>query len=274
MDTVPAFRIFDSHFHIIDPKFPLVPNQGYRPPVFTCSDYLRIVRPLGVLGGAVVAGSFQGFEQQFLLDALSRLGPAFVGVTQLPRQTSDATIRQLAACGVRAIRFNLRRRSSEGSDALEYLARKVFEVAGWHTEIYAEAQDLAELEPRLRSLPQIVIDHLGLSSQALPAVLALAERGAKIKASGFGRYSSERGEAGQHAEIAVILRTIASVSPEALLFGTDLPSTRAPRPFEAADIELIKNELDSQTARRALYDNALALYRPAAAGRTASPVGS
>ena len=37
------------------------------------------------MGGAVVSGSFQGFDQSYLLDALDQLGPSFVGVTQLPR---------------------------------------------------------------------------------------------------------------------------------------------------------------------------------------------
>ena len=30
----PARRLFDSHCHIIDHRFPIVPNQGYTPPNF------------------------------------------------------------------------------------------------------------------------------------------------------------------------------------------------------------------------------------------------
>ncbi|MHA7292125.1 hypothetical protein ACX80V_21180 [Arthrobacter sp. MDT3-24] len=56
-------RIFDSHFHIIDSRFPLVRNNGYLPPEFTVSDYLRAVSDLGVTGGVVVSGSFQAFDQ-------------------------------------------------------------------------------------------------------------------------------------------------------------------------------------------------------------------
>jgi predicted TIM-barrel fold metal-dependent hydrolase len=32
--------VFDAHLHIIDPRFPLVPNKGYLPPAFTVADYL------------------------------------------------------------------------------------------------------------------------------------------------------------------------------------------------------------------------------------------
>ena len=156
-------------------------------------------------------------------------------------------------CGVRAVRFNLRRGGSESADAMEAMARRVFELAWWHIEIYADAEELAPLQPMLNSLPQVVIDHLGLSAQGLPTVLKLVEHGAKVKATGFGRVT---------LDVAEAIKAIVAVNPGALLFGTDLPSTRAPRPFSAADIDLIRNELGPGLARRVLYDNAVALYRP------------
>ncbi len=246
--------IFDAHLHIIAPGFELIPNQGYMPPWFTTADYLPIAGPLGIVGGAVVSGSFQGYDQTYLRDALARLGPTFVGVTQLPRDVPDETILELAGCGVRAVRFNLRRGGSESVDAMEAMARRVFELAHWHIEIYADAQELAPLVPMLNALPQIVIDHLGLSPRGLPTVLKLVEHGAKVKATGFGRVT---------LDVAAAIKAIASANPEALIFGTDLPSTRALRPFSPAEIELIQNELDPEVARRVLYDNAIALYRPA-----------
>lgn len=63
-------RIFDAHCHIIDPQFPLIANNGYLPDPFGVGDYLATVQPLGVQGGAVVSGSFQGFDQGYLLQAL------------------------------------------------------------------------------------------------------------------------------------------------------------------------------------------------------------
>ena len=52
-------QVFDSHLHIIDPAFPLVPNKGYLPDPFTTDDYIVMARPFGVRDGAVVSGSFQ-----------------------------------------------------------------------------------------------------------------------------------------------------------------------------------------------------------------------
>src|SRR5260370_27263799 len=112
-------RFSDAHCPIIDPRFPLVENQGYLPPAYTVDDYRAAASPLGVTGGAIVSGSFQAFDQDYLVDALARLGPSYVGVTQFPATTSDETILDLARRGVRAVRFNLHRRGSEGNEALE-----------------------------------------------------------------------------------------------------------------------------------------------------------
>ena len=74
-------RVFDTHLHIVDPRFPLVPNQGYLPDPFTVDDYRA---RFTAAGGAVVSGSFQAYDQTYLIDALQRLGPTFVGVAQVP----------------------------------------------------------------------------------------------------------------------------------------------------------------------------------------------
>jgi predicted TIM-barrel fold metal-dependent hydrolase len=124
--------IFDSHLHILDPRFPLVPNQGYLPDPFTVDDYRARTANLGVVGGAVVSGSFQAFDRSYLVDALERLGPGFVGVVQLPATVTDEEVVRLAGAGVRALRFNQSRGGSEDLRHLEALARRVDELAAPH----------------------------------------------------------------------------------------------------------------------------------------------
>ena len=250
-------RIFDSHFHIIDHRFPLVPNQGYLPDNFTCADYLERARTLNVAGGAVVSGSFQAFDQTYLLAALGELGPTFVGVTQLPASVSDEDIVRLNAAGVRAVRFNLRRGGSEGVERLDGLARRLHDIARWHVELYVESSRLTELYCVLVALPAVSIDHLGLSHAGLDTLLKLVEHGVHVKATGFGRVDFD---------VVPAMRAIVAVNPDALMFGTDLPSTRAVRPFRDEDVSLIMDTFDEETARKILYENAVALYRPRAAG--------
>lgn len=246
--------LFDAHLHIIDPRFPLVANQGYVPPPYPVERYLADTAALGITGGAVVSGSFQAFDQGYLVAALGRLGPAFVGVTQLPATVPDEDVIALDAAGVRAVRFNLHRGGSAEVADMDALARRVNALAGWHIELYVDAARLAELAPRLAALPSVVVDHLGLTSAGLPHLLRLVERGVRVKATGFGRVDMD---------VPGALRAIASANPGALLFGTDLPSTRAPRPFAPADIGLLEEALgEERLVAAALGGNARALYRP------------
>ena len=72
-----------------------------------------------------------------------------------------------------------------------------------------------------------------------------------MKATGFGRVDFD---------VRTTLRQIHGVNPHALMFGTDLPGTRARRPFEAQDIEILADavgfDLDD-----VLSNNARSFYR-------------
>ena len=238
--------IFDAHFHVIDPRFPPVASEGYVPGPFTVADYRARTAPgpgRAITGGAVVAGSFQGDDQGWLLDALARLGPGFVGVAQLAPDVADAEVLALHAAGVRAVRFNLHR----GGSLDARLARRVHALAGWHAEVYAGGAALAALEPALAALPRLSIDHLGLTADALPVLLRLVASGARVKATGFGRLA---------LDVAATLHAVAAADPAALLWGSDLPGTRARRPFAPADLELVR----AAGGDRALGENARAWY--------------
>lgn len=244
--------IFDAHCHIIDPRYPLTPNQGYVPPAFDVPAYQAQTQPLGITSGAVVSGSFQGFDQGYLISALNSLGPGFVGVTQVLEETPDQALAELNQHGVRAVRFNLKRGGSAPLAQLDTLARRVHANWGWHVELYVDSRDLSELAPALTRLPAVSIDHLGLSAEGLPTLLRLAEQGVRIKACGFGRVDFP---------VAPALLELHRANPDALMFGSDLPSTRAPRPFEAEDIQLIRDTLDEAGAQAVLWSNARRFYR-------------
>ena len=245
--------VFDTHFHIIDPRFPVVENQGFLPPVFTVDDYRARTDGLNIRGGTVIAGSFQGTQTEYMYDALAKLGPTFVGVIQLHATVTDEEIIRLNAAGVRAVRFNLYRGGSAGIEDLDRLARRVHDVAGWHAELYCDAAALDPLFDVIVNLPKVSIDHLGMTQAGLPQVIALAERGAKVKATGFGR---------AEVDVPAALRDLASASPECLMFGSDLPSQRARRPFMPSDLDLIRETLGEALADKAFWDNAAAFYRP------------
>ncbi len=247
-------KFFDAHFHIVDPRFPLIPNQGYLPPPFTVEDYRSVLRAFGLdaCGGAVVSGSFQAFDQTYLLDSLRALGPSFVGVTQIQFQMKDEEILELARAGVRALRFNVRRGGSENISRIKEMAERVHSLAGWCIELYIDACEInSSLAAILSALPSVCIDHLGLSAAGLPALLRLAENGVHVKATGFSRTDMD---------VKKAMRALLNANPRCLMFGTDLPSTRAPVPFARADFDLLQDSFAPQELERILHGNAAQFY--------------
>jgi predicted TIM-barrel fold metal-dependent hydrolase len=250
-------KYFDCHFHIIDKNFPVVPNQGFMPDAFTSEDYLDRVKDIDLCGGAVVSGSFQELDQSYLYHALKVLGPTFVGVTQVPQSITDRELQELNNAGVRAVRFNVKRGGSEDIKHLENFARRVHQLVGWHTELYIDSTDAAGLFDTLVSLPAVSIDHIGLSKAGFPTLLKLAEKGVHVKATGFGRIDFDVGAA---------LKELYAANPKALMFGTDLPSTRAPRPYLDSDYTLVLETLGEEKAANVFYKNAVEFYRPQKVG--------
>src|SRR5262249_59492592 len=144
-----------------------------------------------------------------------------VGVTQVPQTVSDRELQELNDAGVRAVRFNVKRGGSEEIHHLESMARRVHELVGWHMELYVDSTELAGLYETLLSLPAVSIDHLGLSKAGFPTLLKLAEKGVRVKATGFGRVDFD---------VRPALTDLYASHPHPLLFSPSLPSTPAPQP--------------------------------------------
>lgn len=243
--------IFDAHFHIIDPNYPLIPNQGFLPDPFAVEDYFNCTSSLDIQGGAIVSGSFQGFDQSYLIAALNKMGKHFVGVTQLPITASDDEIKKLYHYGIRALRFNLFRGTSENIKDLVNFAIHVYELVGWHVEFYVDSSELKALSPMILNLPKVSLDHLGLSQSGFTDLLKLVEKGIKVKASGFMRVDFD---------VEKALLQIYQVNSNALMFGTDLPGTRTSRQFSIKDLELIKTIFPNEAAENILWNNAKHFY--------------
>ncbi|MFE9579132.1 amidohydrolase family protein [Nocardia sp. NPDC006044] len=242
--------MFDAHLHIFDPRFPRFENEGYLPGPFTIADYRKRMSRFDIGGGAVVSGSFQGTDQTYLRAALAELGEGWVGVTRLDLDATDDEIVELDRIGVRGLRFNLKRAAADIT-GMTLQALRAHELVGWHVEVYIDGQMLASLQPVISKLPVFCIDHLGMSDEGLPYLLDLVDRGARVKATGFGRVAMS---------VPDTLRRIHAVNPEALMFGTDLPGTRAGRPFQDSDVDLICDVVGTDMFA-VLEDNARAFYR-------------
>ena len=93
----------EGRLAVIDPRFPLVANQGYVPAPCTV-DAPRSTSPAAPWS----RGSFQRGDTAYLVDALERLGPTFVGVVELGRATDEEILELVAAVAPRALAENAR----------------------------------------------------------------------------------------------------------------------------------------------------------------------
>lgn len=243
--------MFDAHFHIIDPDFPLIENNGYLPEPFTVSMYRDAIKKYNFSGGAVVSGSFQGFDQGYLISALEQLGQNYVGVVNLPHTATDTEIIELYKKGIRAVRFNVYRGGSEDITHVVDFAKRAHRLCGIHVELYIDGPRIEKHFEALSNLPKFSIDHLGLTISGFDSLLALVKKGAYVKATGFMRVDFD---------VLTALRKINGINPNALLFGTDLPGTRASRLFNEADIALIKDHFSEKEQENILEKNAMRFY--------------
>ncbi|MCY1024532.1 2-pyrone-4,6-dicarboxylate hydrolase, partial [Mammaliicoccus sciuri] len=125
--------------------------------------------------------------------------------------------------------------------------KRVYDLVGWHSDLYIDSMHLPDIEETILSLPAVSIDHLGLSKEGLPYLLRLVDKGVHVKATGFSRVDLNVQDA---------LKEIYQANPDALMFGTDLPSTRAPKRFTSEDIQLVQDTFDETAANKIFYQNA------------------
>ncbi|CZR06035.1 amidohydrolase family protein [Trichococcus collinsii] len=246
--------IFDAHFHIIDPKFPLFANEGFLPDPYRFSDYEASLTSLDIncIGGAIVSGSFQGYDQSYLIETLKNIPDSFVGVAQVPADISDMELAYLNEQRVRAVRFNLfRGMAGQNFDKMLLLSKRVFENFGWHTEIYMDARKIEEFYPFLSRIPKLVIDHLGMNKVESDKMRLLLENGTIFKATGFGRINMDP---------IPVMKEMLSFNPGSVIFGTDLPGTRARRPILRSDIELIESNFTEKETQLIFKETAEKLY--------------
>ena len=153
---------------------------------------------------------------------------------------------------MRALRFNLKRGGSESIEYIKSVANQIHEIAGWHIELYVDSRELEDLYHLLSALPAISIDHLGLSKSGLPALKKLVANGAYVKATGFSRLDFNPVE---------VIKELNEINPDAVMFGTDLPSTRAPVPYSDSDLALPLETFDQVAIHKLLATNAREFYK-------------
>ncbi len=260
----------DAHFHIFGPfdRYPLSPGRGYTPSECLIPQYRAVAEALGIERMVVVQPSVYGTDNACTLDATEEFGHDRArAVVVIDAAAGAAELEAMARRGACGVRFNAVSGNGTPLDRLDALARRIAPL-GWHLQLYTHGDTLAELAPRLPSLPvEVVIDHMGgvrtadgVNGAAFQALLRLLGTGrAWVKLSGY-RISS----AGQpYADVAPFARALLEAAPERCVWGTDWPhpSLADFMPDDGALFDRLGEWApDAATRRRVLVDNPAALY--------------
>jgi predicted TIM-barrel fold metal-dependent hydrolase len=227
MPPPPLGPLVDTHAHIYLTNQPLVAGASHRPErAFTAADYLRTLNEHGVLFGVIAAASFLGSYNDYTLEALSQ--HRRLRATAIVEPEIDLfSLKAMDAAGIVDIRFSLRGYAGTpdlSTPTYQRLLRRVADL-GWHVHLYAEAERIAALAPKLLDAGvNLVIDHFGNpnpadgeNSPGFQATLRGIQTGrCWVKISG-----PYRSPGCDHAGLAA--RLVREAGTERLLFGSDWP---------------------------------------------------
>jgi len=259
----------DCHFHIFGPydRYPLSAGRSYTPPAALVADYLAMADKVGIGRMVVVQASVYGTQNEVTLDAVQQFGPHRArAVVVIDDSFDDTALRAMHQRGARGVRFNMVSGNGTPEEQLDALARRLAPL-GWHIQIYAEGDKLAEIAPRLARLPvDVVIDHSGgvmaargTAHPQFQALLRLLDSGrAWIKVCSY-RVSS----AGQPwDDAAPNVQALVAAAPERCVWGTDWPHPQMDPAPEAGLLfdQFVEWVPDAALRQRILLDNAARLY--------------
>ena len=282
-DPSPSLPVFalppgavDAHCHIFGPGdvFPYAAERRYTPcdapkeKLWAVRDYLGLER------NVIVQATCHGTDNRALLDALNNSAGRARGVASVQKTVTDETLQSLHDIGVRGVRFNFVTRLVDTlpHETLAEIAERISPL-GWHTVIYFESPELAQLYNFFSSLPGIVVvDHMGRPDVNMPVDGAEFELYLKLLADNDNFYSkvscleriSNLGPP-EYSDVLPFAKAVIEAFPDRVLWGTDWPhpnmKTHMPDDGKLVDIiPLIAPT--SALQQKLLVDNPMNLYWP------------
>ncbi|KAL4880945.1 hypothetical protein BJY04DRAFT_207859 [Aspergillus karnatakaensis] len=245
---------WDSHMHVVEPRYPVVPDAAYKPSPHTIADAMSFESTLGINNVVLVQPSIYGVDNSCLLDALRHIGPSRGrGVVVIdPVNTNITTLRTWHTLGVRGTRVNFK--SSGKTPTRKELEQTLLEHAklilplGWMIQIHASLNTIPLLEDIIPHLGvKVCIDHFGgpdlrkakceqqgsfdpYALAGFSSLITLLKAGKTyVKISAPYRLSKDE----EYRDLKIIIREFLREAPGRVLYATDWPHTR----FSGVDIE-------------------------------------
>ncbi|MEP4197730.1 MAG: amidohydrolase family protein [Aliishimia sp.] len=260
----------DCHAHVIlaETAHPFDANRSYTPPPATADAYLALHKRLGIQRAVIVQPSVYGTDNSVTLDAIAQYGTDCRGVPVIEPDCSAAELATLDASGIRGARINTLFGGGIDIGDLEALAGRVADL-DWHLQLLIDDPTLAELAPKLASLPvQIVVDHMGhiqagdgLNQPGFVALRRLVATGKTwVKLSGNYRVSDQRPD---FEDAIPFARTLIKDATDRMVWGTDWPHPALFdfMPDDGKLLDALDTYVEADTQKHAiLVDNPATLY--------------
>ena len=265
----------DCHFHIFGPQslYPYAEERSYTPPECSLESYIRLMSVVGIERAVLVQPSVYGTDNQAHLDALAETkerGLEFRMVSVVDDTVSDGDLERMNDAGVVGVRFNFITLGGLSLEKLERMAERIAPL-GWHLQLFANGEALANLENRLAALPvPLVIDHMGniaggqdLGHYGAQALIRLVKGGNTwVKLSAAYRLTSE--EHPPYSDVAPLARALIEAGPRRMVWGTDWPHPmlhQRPMPNDGDLADLLTDWAPDEKTRNAiLVSNPANLY--------------
>jgi predicted TIM-barrel fold metal-dependent hydrolase len=255
---------WDCHVHVFGPAecYPLASRLAYAPPERSLAALAAAAAPSGVARFVLVQPSVYGTDNRCLMAALREGGGRHRGIAVVGPEAPADELSAMHAAGVRGIRFNLVSKAGNGTAGFDALAAKIAPL-GWHVQFLATTADLPAIAAlRARTPLPFVLDHFGGGESTLLLQLA-ARDDCWVKLSGFYRLLPKGAD---YAALDPLLRRVAAIAPERILWGSDWPHTwyfpgdQGKAPAYADTLAPLLRCLPEALLRRVLQDNPLKLY--------------
>ena len=228
----------DVHHHIYDHRYPTYPGLPVRRDA-ALADHARLLALLGVTRNVLVQPSGYGFDNRLHLEATVVGGANSRAVVVVSPETPVADLRRMAEQGAVGARANLVQGVPLRPEDVAPLGARLADV-GWHMQIFASPELIAEMAPVLRALPcPVVFDHLALlppeGFSAHPAWAVVAG----LLESGRGWVKLSSPYALPPGDPAALIAALVACNPEQTVWGTNWPHPNSPAPTPPDDSALI-----------------------------------
>lgn len=263
----------DTHCHVFGPqsRFPYPEGVAFRPADAPKERLFALHDMFGIERCVIVQSGCHGYDNSAMLEAMAARPGRYLGIALVPIDVADATLADLAAHGVRGVRFNFMPHLEVGASAQDIVAfsHRLADY-GMHLQIHLAPQLIAETGAILAAAATpVVIDHMGrIDAAAGPdqepfcALMGLMENEKfLVKVSGSER-ASARGV--PYDDAVPFARRLVETYPDRVFWGTDWPhpNLAGGPPDDGVLVDLIARIAPDPAHLRALMvDNPQRFYR-------------